>query len=400
MKIALVSGEFPPMEGGVGAFTQELARALDAQRQEVHIITSRSAHPDSPKQRFGRLPEPRDLGFAQLHAAIGRWRWPSVSTIADLTLRYDFDVVNIQYQAAAYNMNSPAINLLPWRLKHLVRTIVTFHDLRIPYLFPKAGQIRNMAISFMARQSAGIITTNAEDFEQLKNKMDTPLTKIPIGSNIKAYRPNHIEVEEVRDNLGLHGDDILLGYFGFINESKGADLLVETLATLPPNYHLVFIGGQTGASDETNREFALQVREMIEKANLSDRIHWTGFMSDNRVSTYLEAVDLIVMPYRDGVSLRRGTLMATLAQGCALVTTIPTIPLSELVHGENVWLVPSKNGKALSEAITDLMQDKALRMKLKNGAKKLAKNFAWDEIAKRTLDFYQSIEDPKRKEPY
>ena len=111
MKIALVSGEYPPLEGGVGAFTQELARALHAQKQEVHIITSRSAKPDSPKQRFGRLPEPSDLGFAQLHAAIGRWRWPSVSTIADLTLRYEFDVVNIQYQAAAYNMNSPAINL-------------------------------------------------------------------------------------------------------------------------------------------------------------------------------------------------------------------------------------------------------------------------------------------------
>lgn len=400
MKIALVSGEFPPLEGGVGAFTQELARALDAQGQEVHIITRRSANPDSQRQRFGRLPEPKDLGFAQLHAAIGRWRWPSVSTIADLTLRYDFDVVNIQYQAAAYNMNSAAINLLPWRLKHLVRTIVTFHDLRIPYLFPKAGKIRNMALSFMARQSAGIITTNAEDFEQLKNKWDTPLTTIPIGSNIKTYKPNHIEIEEVRDNLGLHDDDILLGYFGFINESKGADLLLETFATLPPNYHLVFIGGQTGASDETNKEFASMVREMIEKANLGDRVHSTGFMSDNRVSTYLEAVDLIVMPYRDGVSLRRGTLMATLAQGCALVTTTPTSPVSELVHGENVWLVPRKNGKALSEAITGLMQDEALRMRLKNGAKKLAKNFTWDEIAKRTLEFYQSIEDPKQRELY
>jgi glycosyltransferase involved in cell wall biosynthesis len=400
MKIALVSGEFPPMEGGVGAFTQELARALDAQRQEVHIITSRTADPDSSKQRFGRLPEPRDLGFAQLHAAIGRWRWPSVSTIADLTLRYEFDVVNIQYQAAAYNMNSPAINLLPWRLKHLVRTIVTFHDLRIPYLFPKAGKFRNMAISLMARQSAGIITTNSEDFVQLKNKLDTPLTTIPIGSNIKVYRPNHIEIEEVRDNLGLHGDDILLGYFGFINESKGADLLVETFATLPSNYHLVFIGGQTGASDETNKAFASQVREMIEKANLGDRIHWTGYMSDNRVSTFLEAVDLIVMPYRDGVSLRRGTLMATLAQGCASVTTIPTSPVPELVHGKNIWLVPRKNGEALSEAITVLMQDDALRMKLKNGAKRLANNFTWDEIAKRTLEFYQSIEDPKKREFY
>jgi len=386
------------MEGGVGAFTQELARALAAQEQEVHIITSRTADPTAPGQRFGRLPEPSDLGFAQLHAAIKRWRWPSVSSIADLTLRYEFDVVNIQYQAAAYNMNSAAINILPWRLKHLARTVVTFHDLRIPYLFPKAGWLRDMAISFMAKQSAGIITTNTADFEKLKNEVQKPLTTIPIGSNINTYRPNHIEIGEARENLGLKDSDILLGYFGFVNESKGADILVEALAHLPKNYHLVFIGGQTGASDSTNKDFVSKIHEMIEEGNYSGRIHWTGFIPDNRVATFLEAADLIVMPYRDGVSLRRGTLMATLAQGCALVTTIPTDPLPELVHGQNVWLVDQADGEKFSEAILLLIENNTLRLKLRNGAKKLAKNFSWDEIARRTLEFYQRLEDPRHWE--
>jgi hypothetical protein len=30
MKIGLITGEYPPMQGGVGAFTQELARAMAA----------------------------------------------------------------------------------------------------------------------------------------------------------------------------------------------------------------------------------------------------------------------------------------------------------------------------------------------------------------------------------
>jgi glycosyltransferase involved in cell wall biosynthesis len=386
------------MEGGVGAFTQELARALAAQKQEIHIITSRAADPGAQGQRFGRLPEPSDLGFAQLHAAIKRWRWPSVSSIADLTLRYEFDVVNIQYQAAAYNMNSAAINICPWRLKHLVRTVVTFHDLRIPYLFPKAGWLRNMAISFMAKQSAGIITTNTADFEKLKNEVQTPLTTIPIGSNINTYRPNHIEIKEVRENLGLKDSDILLGYFGFVNESKGADILIEALAHLPENFHLVFIGGQTGDSDASNKDFISKIHEMIKEGNFGGRIHWTGFVADNRVATFLEAADLIVMPYRDGVSLRRGTLMAALAQGCALVTTTPSTPLPKLVHGQNIWLIDQMDGEKFSEAILLLIKDDDLRSKLGNGAKKLAKNFSWEEIARRTLEFYQSIEDPRHGE--
>ncbi len=385
------------MEGGVGAFTQELARAMAALKHDVHIITSSSAASELKKQRFGRLPEPVDIGYAHLYPAIKRWRWPSVSTIADLTLRYEFDVLNIQYQAAAYNMNSPAINFLPWRTKHIVRTVVTLHDLRVPYLFPKAGRLRDSVISFMARQAGGDIVTNAEDFGNLRRRVDTPLINIPIGSNIDAYAPNHVEIAEVRENLDLEKGDTLLGYFGFVNESKGADTLIEVLATLPNSYHLVFIGGQTGASDETNATFLAQIRDQVAHLGLENRVHWTGFLEDRRVSTYLKATDLIVLPYRDGASLRRGTLMAALAHGCPVVTTNPFAPVEELVHGENVWFAAPENAGMLGEAVQMLMQDRDLRLKLSDGAKQAAGNFSWDKIARRTVGFYQSIEDPRTK---
>lgn len=89
--------------------------------------------------------------------------------------------------------------------------------------------------------------------------------------------------------------------------------------------------------------------------------------------------------------------MATLAHGCALVTTIPTVPVPELIHGENVWLVPAADAGALSEAILLLKDDRDLRARLGAGAKKVAANFSWDEIARRTVEFYQSIEDPREQ---
>jgi glycosyltransferase involved in cell wall biosynthesis len=56
------------------------------------------------------------------------------------------------------------------------------------------------------------------------------------------------------------------------------------------------------------------------------------------------------------------------------------------------------DGEKFSEAILLLIKDDDLRSKLGNGAKKLAKNFSWEEIARRTLEFYQSIEDPRHGE--
>ena len=64
------------------------------------------------------------------------------------------DVVHIQYQSAAYGCIG-AVNFLPWRLR-LARpgpALTTFHDLRLPYLFPKAGPLRWQAVLALARGS-------------------------------------------------------------------------------------------------------------------------------------------------------------------------------------------------------------------------------------------------------
>ena len=378
------------MEGGVGAFTQELGRALASAGHDVHIITSNQARPENNSRKFWQLNEPIDIGFAQLHPRIRKWRFRSVREVADIVFRHELDVVNIQYQAAAYNMRHPAINLLPFRLKNLTKVIVTFHDLRVPYLFPKAGWLRETAVSFMAKQAAGVIVTNPADATTLQSKIETPIVQIPIGSNIQVDAPNHIELEEVRDDLGLKDDDCLLGYFGFLNESKGADSLLNALAKLDARHHLVFIGGQTGASDSANNAtFLSSLKSLVEKLNLSKRVHWTGFLSDRRVSAYLHAADVMVMPYRDGSSLRRGTLMATLAHGCPLITTWPSANTPELIHKENGYFVPVDDEDAIVEAVESVLRDADLRAQLEAGATAVSKLFTWDKIAEETVVFFQ-----------
>ncbi len=380
------------MEGGVGAFTQELAKALAAAGHEIHIITGREARRPSEQRRVRDLREPVDLGFAQLHPQIKKWRWPSLAAVTDLVIRHELDVVNIQYQAAAYNMNSPAINFLPWRLKGVVKTAVTFHDLRVPYLFPKAGRLRETAVRFMARHAHGLIATNPSDYQRLAASHQQPVRQIPIGSNITAYRPARAEITAARAQFGLAEHDKLLGYFGFLNESKGADTLLRALAGLDERTHLVFIGGQTGSSDpDNNQSFLGQLKQLIVDLGLSKRVHWTGFVADKAVSTFLHAADVMAMPYRDGVSLRRGTLMAALAHGRPLITTYPTIPTPELVHGQNAWFVPPDEPEALAEAIGMALADAGLRQKLGEGAAQVAELFTWEKIAAETAVFFNEL---------
>jgi glycosyltransferase involved in cell wall biosynthesis len=397
LKIGLVSGEFPPMEGGVGAFTRELAAGLNALGYEVHIITDRRARPEGAKRDFWNPRDPVETEYAQLHPRANRWWWSANSVIADIVLRYELDVVNVQYQAAAYDMRVPAINFLPWRLRDLTATVVTFHDLRHPYILPKVGRLRPWVVYNLARSADGVIVTNAGDLERLKEQgvPERLIRQIPIGSNVVVNHPAAGAILGARQALGISDEDYLLGYFGFINTSKGPDLLLKALAKLDDRYHLVFLGGKTGSSDKANRSYINEIEALIGTLGLGHRVHWSGFLGDSDLSTHFEACNMMVMPYRDGVSLRRGTLMAILAHGRPLVTSPAQSPVPPLVHGQNVWMTPVDDPVLLSDAIREVSADKELRNRLSSGALEVSRYFRWDRIAAETAQFYRTVRDDK-----
>ena len=386
MRIGLVTGEYPPDQGGVGDFTRELGRALVVLGHQVHVIAS--TYPISEMQS-------QDPGL-MVHRAVRRWGWGCWGDITALDDELHFDVLNVQYQAAAYRMH-PAINVLPWRLRRRGGPLVTvtFHDLRVPYLFPKAGLLRWQVVLALARWSDGVIATNREDELRLAGcRVQTPTVRIPIGSNIAPRLPATYRPGAWRARWRVGREDLLLGYFGFLNERKGGAELVQTLAALVARgmpAHLLLVGGRVGTSDSTNTRYAGRVDWLIAEQGLTGRVHRTGFVSPEEVSASLMAVDVCVLPYREGVSLRHGSLHACLAHGRPIVTTWPAVDTPEFRDGENLLMVPPWDVEALANGVTRLASDAALRARLETGARTLAEAFTWERIAARTAEFFREL---------
>jgi glycosyltransferase involved in cell wall biosynthesis len=382
LKIGLVSGEYPPMQGGVGDFTRELATVLAALGNETHVITSAPQPPISNLQSSSPT----------IHLLTARWGWPSLWRVRGLVRRLGLEVLNIQYQAAAYGM-TPPIHFLPRVVG--VPCVVTFHDLRIPYLFPKAGGLRWSAVLALARGAAAVIVTNPEDETRLRAAGGVKrLAQIPIGSNIAPELPPGFERGEWRGRSGVGPDDWLLGYFGFVNASKGGETLVRALARLAADgrpARLLLIGGRTGASDPTNAEYGGQVKALARELGVEARIGRTGFVSAPEVSAALAACDVVVLPYRDGASFRRGSLMAALAHGCAIVSTFPATAQPGLRDGENIRLVPPDDPAACAAAVAELMAAPEARARLAQGARTLSAEFDWEKIAARTVEVFDAV---------
>jgi|AFSR01.1.fsa_nt_gi glycosyltransferase involved in cell wall biosynthesis len=383
MRIALIAGEYPPLQGGLGDYTRRLAEALVGLGHELHVIT-----------RFVAGEPTNSLcGGVYVHRLVTAWNWETRRRIEGFNRLFRPDVLNMQYQAAAYQMH-PAINLLPGALAKHIPTVVTFHDLRVPYLFPKAGFLRWKAITTMAKSASACIATNVEDRDTLIREGVRMVSLIPIGSNIIPAPLGSFDSAAWMRTRGIAEDTILVGYFGFLNESKGAETLLRALSLLRArgvNVGLLHIGGRTGDSDPTNQAYAAQLDRLADALGLRAHIHTTGFLDERGVSEAFAACACVALPYRDGASFRRGTLMAALAHRCAVITTEPRIALKELTDGENVLLVPPEQPDALADAITRLISDPSLRARLQAGAGALSRLFEWDSIAARTAELFSAL---------
>lgn len=373
MRIGIVTGEYPPMQGGVGAFSRIIATTLARRGHDIHVLT----HVDAEATP----------GITVANV-IHRWGYSSLATIRNWARAEKLHVVNLQYQTAAYAM-SPWIHLIPDFVRNTVPVVTTFHDLRFPYLFPKAGPLRTSFVRHLARASAGAIVTNAEDAQTLS---DLPKVRlIPIGSNITS-KPNAAASAALRASLG--DDAYMIGFFGFMNESKGLLQLLESLAQLQADgvpARLVIIGGRTGSSDPTNSAFADHVDTLIQQHNLAADVHFTGYVTDAEVANWLAACDVVALPFLDGASYRRGTLMAAIQHGCAIVTTTPKVAVPAFVDGENMRLVPPDDANALATALRDLYAQPAQRQRLHEGAVALRPLFDWAQIARDTFLFFETI---------
>jgi glycosyltransferase involved in cell wall biosynthesis len=244
-----------------------------------------------------------------------------------------------------------------------------------------------------------VIVTNREDYLRLEDEIDRHrLSLIPIGSNIHPSPPAGYDRDAERARWGIEPEDLLLGYFGFLNESKGGEELVRALHLLVEQdlpAHLLKVGGRVGTSDPTNRACAEKMEGLIADLGLTQRVRWTGYASPPEVSAALLATDICVLPYRDGVSFRRGTLLACLAHGRAIVTTRPAVPLPEVENRKNMLLVEPQDAEGLARAVAQASADPNLRAQLQEGAKALAAEFTWERIARRTVTLFRELLDAR-----
>src|SRR5205085_8436561 len=119
-----------------------------------------------------------------------------------------------------------------------------------------------------------------------------------------------------RAALGVSPKALAVVYFGLLNASKGLDDLLdafERIAQTRAESKLLLLGGSMGDSDVTDRATASRLQPRL--ATLGTHLIRPGYLQPEALSAHLLAADVALLPYADGASPRRGSLLACAEHG-------------------------------------------------------------------------------------
>ena len=211
-----------------------------------------------------------------------------------------------------------------------------------------------------------VFTTNLTYAAQLRRYDPRPgrsATWLPVPSNVPVI-DDPAGVADARRRLAP-GDCRLIGTFGTYG--------VEVIGTLLDDALPALLAGRTDRAAVLLGRGGDRYAAALEARHpgLRGRLTATGGLPAEAVSRHLQACDLLLMPFTDGISARRTTAMAALAHGRPVVTTLGLNTEPLWAESGAVALVPAGEPAALSARAEALLADPSGRAVLGASARDL-----------------------------
>jgi glycosyltransferase involved in cell wall biosynthesis len=369
-------------QGGVAAYTAELAAALARAGWLVHVASSRDNElPAAPGVRvhalFPYLRGPgtlrralRALGLARPLNGLGHL----AMTVPAVRVARRCDLVHVQ--GGEWPPLRAAQMLV---LRCAGRPLVyTPHN-----TFDRGGRSYPRAHALIRRCAARIVIHAEHDRTGLSSAQARKAVVIPHGEygGLAARAEAGGDPDAIRAELGVGPEELLVLLFGQLRSDKGVRDLLQAAAEVGA-VHVVLAGEEHGALAESAAALAdprLRGRALVLE----------GFVAPAQASRLFAAADVVALPYSKASA--SGVLLLAYGYGRP-VLAYPVGGLPEyVIDGETGWLCERPDAAALAERLREIAgAGRAESRRRGAAARRISlERFGWDAIARRTIALYE-----------
>lgn len=373
MNILIINFEYPPLGGGGGVATADIAREL-AKRHTVHVLTT----------AFRGLPKEEIIDNVHIHRVpvLGRTSLPTS------TLRSLLTFAPAAFFAGASLMKSISFHVLyaPFVIPSGFPAIFLSKMFRVPFVVtfiggdvydPSKGisPHRNIFFRAVIRWIAKAATARTAISHDTKTRtielhgVTQPITVVPIG--LRAHKNTPIAS---RAELNVAKQAIVAVSIGRLVPRKGYDVLLSAWKKIPEAI-LVIIG------DGPMKE---ELQRKIQDYNLQGRVRLMGQVGEAQKIQLLSVADMYVSAAQhEGFGI---VFLEAMQAGLPIVAANDGGQRDFLVSGENALLVAPHDEKGLQEAVIKLLESPVLRQTMGRRNKRDVEHYYIERTAKRIED--------------
>lgn len=294
--------------------------------------------------------------------------------------KYDVDILHCTSNTAPLFLSMPLILTLhdvifmeKTKEKNTSSNYQKYGNLYRKWLVPKIISKCKKVITISEVEKANIIKT-------LRLKQES-VTVVHNGVSKRfGIKPNPIEIQKVKENLGLTADYFLfLGNVEPRKNVKNTIIAFVTFAEKNPTIKLVITG--------LSPSFVEKILAVINKKEYGSQFVITDFVDDaTLMALYAEAKVFLYPSLREGFGL---PILEAMAFGVPVVTS--NISAMPEVAGDAAFLVNPYSMAEITEAMTIAYQNESLRSKKILLGYDRPNVFTWTKTAVKVLEIYESV---------
>ena len=364
MRILLINSEYPPIGGGAGNASANLARCLAQMGHAVTVITSRFASQPHREQHG-------DLTVLRIPALRRRQDRSGALEQLIFILSASFSSLKLVRQLkpdaalAFFGVPSGAATLfLRWMTG--IPYIVSLRGGDVPGFRPYDFGTYHKLIAPLLRviwKNASAIVANSNGLRDLALKFDSrfAIPIIPNGVDLDLYTSGDRDPTAPR-----------LFSAGRIVHQKGLDLALRALSGLKELDWEWRIAG-----DGPQLEF---LKRLAQELGIAERVTFLGWQSREQLIRQYQHANLFLFPSRhEGMP---NAVLEAMASGLPVIASRIAGSEELVVHDETGLLFPSENVDSLRSALKQLLIDSSLRQSMGAASRRrVEEHYSWQSAA-------------------